>query len=261
MTNLSKSQFQEIDAYLDIFREQEAKPRNICIPYELSCKQNGKEPVSSESIRLWLERERKPTQLNSFYEYVHSINDHIGDDPEQLLMRVVDHLFPSGHDNNLAKLKRLAGTYKIIRKLWTPANSEDCFECCVVISASGSKVTYTEYERFNSARPIDEIYTGYVFLFGSSVWIIAHEQHGSCIKFLTIHDFSPPILSQASSIDFCRGNLIAVSGNGPNFSHPFAMRRVRNEFRQGRKVLREEVKLDPDVYDYLYVNDEKEKIG
>lgn len=258
MTDLSDAQRRELDDYFGRIASGDLVQAYVYGAYKSWCKRNDKNPVSAEALRLWVRGERKPTKFNNFYEFVAEENEIGRGNQEVTLVKSINRLFLTRHSNSDEMLGRLVGEYKIIRKLWAPAYSEDLLECPVKFYNSPAGVLFEEKEEFNSGYSVKEQYKGYTFLFGSSVWIIAHEEKANAIKFMTIHEFTPPLLSGSTPINICKGTLIAVSGRGPNVSHRFILRRVSYPLQSCRITSKNQIKLDREDKEYLYVNDEEE---
>lgn len=222
--------------------------------YDEWCVVNGKEAVSSESVRKWGTGETIPLKPGSFYDFALTRID--TPDPRSavgMLAQSANQLFPSGNPEASAKLARLVGDYEVIRRLWTPAGSDDCIRCKAEFKAEHGVVVYRQEEKFPSDYQVDETYEGYTFMFGQSFWILASEAKRQSLKFMTIHECAPTVSASADTFDICKGNLIAVSGRGPNFSHRFILKKRRGNIDYGIVEKADAFKIfDRSTLDYLY---------
>lgn len=218
--------------------------------------------LSYETIRKWYRGAYSPSDTSeSFYSFIKT--DPFASEyknPERSFVDGAVKLFGSSNSLDASHLHGLTnrhpdhrlpdrGKFYIIRKLWYPRITDRYLRCIVWFENEGGILKYFEKEDFVSEYRIYEEYEGYAFTFNASVWVMAHEKNSRAVKFLTIHDCHPP-LSENVTVNVCKGNLIAVSGRGPNIGNRFVLRRINPGQSQTCCTFDKE-KVDKDDLDYL----------
>lgn len=211
---------------------------------------------------MWSTKQTVPSKPGSFHEFIVTRASIPGPgSPVGMLANAVEQLFPSGVLDHHAKLTRLTGTYEMIRRLWLPADTDDCLCCVAKFTDEKGVIVYRMREHFVSQYPVDENYEGYTFLFSSSFWLVAHERTRQSVRFLTMHECGPNLSADADVIHISRGNMIAVTGNGSSVSHPFVLRRIKDTEFSSSILSKEQTKLrfssrhgfDKRSFDHLYI--------
>lgn len=146
------------------------------------------------------------------------------------LLHVVNRHFKVPHGMPRANLDSLTGgSYAMFRRLWSQPDGEWFIRSIMTIVKEGDAYSYHDWQQFKDPSSGDEIVEndrGYLFMFGSNVFALGREDQLHCMKFISMHSFSPG-LNGTTKVNWCKGNLIGLSTSA--HEHPgyrFMLRRI-----------------------------------
>ncbi|WP_190325660.1 hypothetical protein [Salipiger aestuarii] len=152
-------------------------------------------------------------------------------DDQKFIDTLLTRFMPSGGSYEYSDINSMSYTYELYRRSWRVEDGNHFVRSLLRIEREGGLYRITEVQKINArGYEFNETDEGWIIPYKSNFVAITNSKN--CMKFFVFHQFFPlPAKDQA--VMEMRGNLIAVSGDGPHPSFRILARRVTGSVDMG----------------------------